>query len=92
MKKHVFGGRFFYNFHFFRKWPEITNITHGSNDGGTHSPQNLEFRQFFMTNWSKKGINSATEKQGSKKNPRKNYGLNKKSWVKMTPPLGLYGF
>ena len=26
---------------------------------------------FFMTNWSKKGINSATEKQGSKKNPQK---------------------
>ena len=66
-KKNVFGG-FFLEFSFFSK---MAKITHGSNDKGTHRPQSLEFRQFFMTNWSKKGINSATEKQGSKKNPQK---------------------
>ena len=67
LKKNVFG-RLFLQFSFFSK---MANITHGPNDEGTHRPKKLEFRQFFMTNWSKKGKNSATEKLGPKKNPRK---------------------
>ena len=67
MEKKCFWG-LFSQFSFFSK---MANITHGSNDEGTHRPKKMEFRQFFMTNWSKKGINSATEKQGPKKNPRK---------------------
>ena len=34
-------------------------------------PKSWNLDSFFMTNWSKKAINSATEKQGPKKNPRK---------------------
>ena len=66
-EKNVFGGLFLQ----FSVFSKMANITHGSNDEGTHSPKNLEFTELFMTNWSKKGINSATEKQGPKKNPRK---------------------
>ena len=71
MKKNVFGGRFFTIIIFFENGQKLPKSHMCQMTEAPIAPKIWNSDSFFMTNWSKKGINSATENQGSKKNLQK---------------------